>query len=418
VSLTPYRRVLGRPGVPALLIISLLARIPITAAPVILALHVVLDMGRGFTDSGLLAASFAIGGALGAPVVGRAIDQVGLRPVLILTTVVDGAFWLIAGQLSYWPLVATAFAGGLLAIPVYSLSRQALAAMVPPADRQAGFSLDSMSVEMSFAVGPALGIVMLTQAGATATLLTAAALIVVAGIALIALDPPVRGEEGATPPARGTAQSRRADRRRPTSPPVPLRSWWSAGVGAVILTTAATTFIVAGTDTALTAVMRSFGQVSLIGAVFAIWCLASLVGGFIYGASRRINPIVMLALLAALCIPAALASSWWMLAILVIPTGLFCAPMISSTAQELVRLTPANARGQVMGIHGSALTLGNALGAPFVGIVVDHAHPRYGFVAIGLLGLALAVALLPANRRREHEHAIAATGAAEPALTP
>jgi len=396
VSLAPYRAVLVRPGVRPLLLLAIIARIPITAAPVVLTLHVVLDLHRGFTDSGLLATAFALGAALGAPLLGRTIDRVGLRPVLVATTVVDGAFWLAAGHLPYATLLASAFVGGLLAIPIFSVTRQSLAALVPAGERQAGFSLDAMSVELSFAIGPALGIVLLTQAGSTVTLLTAAVLIIVSGIALTVLDPPVHGEAGVDP-ARTSAQQARPTL---TAAAVPMRSWLSGAVLAVLLATFATVFTVAGTDTAITAVMRSFGRVDLLGLVFGIWCLASLVGGFLYGGlDRRIDPMVMLALLAVLCVPVALAGSWWALALLVIPTGLFCAPLITATGAELTRLTPAGVRGQVMGVHGSALTIGNALGAPLIGAVVDHTAPRLGFVAIGALGTLLAVLGLYLTRR-------------------
>lgn len=397
MSLSPYRAALSHPGVRALLLLAIIARIPITAAPVVLTLHVVLDLHRGFTESGLLATAFAVGGALGAPLLGRTIDRVGLRPVLVLTTAADGAFWLSAGHLPYEALLATAFVGGLLAIPIFSVTRQSLAALIPAGERQAGFSLDSMSVELSFAIGPALGIVLLTQAGSSVTLLTAAVLIIGSGIALTVLDPPVHGEDGADPARKSGQQKRPAT----AATPVPLRSWLDGAVLAVLLATFATVFTVAGTDTAITAVMRSFDRVDLLGLVFGIWCLASLVGGFVYGGlDRRVDPMVMLALLAVLCVPVVLAGTWWALALLVIPTGLFCAPLISATGAELTRITPAAVRGQVMGVHGSALTIGNALGAPLIGLVVDRTVPRLGFVAIGALGTLLAVLGLWLTRRR------------------
>jgi hypothetical protein len=46
MRLTAYRAVLARPGVRPLLLTTLIARIPVTAAPVVLTLHVVLDLHR------------------------------------------------------------------------------------------------------------------------------------------------------------------------------------------------------------------------------------------------------------------------------------------------------------------------------------------------------------------------------------
>jgi MFS family permease len=420
VDLSRYRRVLGRPGVRAVLITGLLARMPVVSAPIVLTLHVVLDLHRGFSASGLVAAAFAIGSAVGSPQVGRALDRIGLRPVLCLATAVAGTFWLSAPHLSYWALVPAAFVGGLLPIPVYTITRQSLAALLPDGDRQAGFSLDSMAVELAFATAPAMAIVLMTQTSPTTTLLLVGILIVGAGFALIVIDPPIHGRpedrvatrvtptvpaSSAVPAASNSPTAAAAPVRHPG-----IREWFTADIAGVLLMSAAATFTVMGTDVAITAVMRSFDQVALIGPVFAAWCLASLVGGFVYGAGRRIDPLTLLMVLAALCIPVALAPNWWILLLAVIPTGLLCAPMLVTTTDALVRLAPAKVRGQALGINGSALTLGSALGAPCVGLVVDHSDPRLGFVAIGVLGLALAALIAPTQRRTRTD---APSGSAE-----
>src|SRR5580698_2734909 len=81
-----YKRVLARPGVRSLMITMLLARIPVTATSILLTLHVILGKAQGglglsYAAAGGLAALFAVGNGVGAPLVGRAIDRVGLFPV-------------------------------------------------------------------------------------------------------------------------------------------------------------------------------------------------------------------------------------------------------------------------------------------------------------------------------------------------
>jgi MFS family permease len=415
VSVQPYRLVLDRPGVRSLLLVTLLARIPVAAAPIILTLHVVLDLHLGFAASGAVAAMMAVGAAVGAPAIGSAMDKLGLRPVLILTTTVDSAFWLFAGHLGFVALIPTAFIAGMLALPVFTIARQSLAAMVPPQQRQAGFSLDSMSVEVSFAVGPAMGVVAITQFGASVAFLAAAVLIAISGLALIRLDPPVRGEEGVDAvlggDSRNVAQGdsrnvARTDSRVATAAPVvtpSVRDWATPRVLGVLVATFGATLTLSGTETAFTAAMRSFGEVGLLGTVVAVWCVASLVGGFIYGMqSRRVEPLILLALLAVLTLPLAFAGAWWVLAIIAIPTGLFCAPLISSTAEMLTGMTPAAVRGQVMGLHASSLTVGNAIGAPLVGVVVDRSSAGTGFVSIGVMGLTIALSGLLVQVVRKH----------------
>lgn len=398
-----------------MLLVTLLARIPLTAAPIALTLHVVLDLHLGFARSGLIAAMIAVGAAFGSPVLGAAIDRIGLRPILVVTTLAEGAFWLVASHLSYAMLLPAAVLSGLLALPVFTLSRQSLAALLPPADRQAGFSLDSMSVEASFAVGPALGVVAVTQVGSEPTFVGIAVLMLASGLALIRLDPPVRGEQGVAPDLDGPRTTAAA-----TSMPG-IRDWFGLRLAAVLVAAFGATFTLVGTDTAFTAAMRSFDHIGLLGLVTAVWCLASLVGGFVYGLTRRrADPLILLALLAALTIPLALAGNWWTLALLAVPTGLFCAPLIASTTEVLTAITPATVRGRVMGSHASALTIGNAVGAPVTGVIVDHSSYQWGFVGIGALGLGLSVTALAARgwRRARSAQAADSDGPVAVALVP
>lgn len=393
MSLAVYRGVLSRRGVPAVLVIGLLARIPIAAAPVVLTLHVVLDMGFGFGLAGLLGAAFAVGAAVGAPLMGRTADRLGLRPVVAVTTVAETVFWAAAPHLGYSVLLPAALLAGLLSLPVFSVTRQALAAMLAPEQRRPGFSLDSMAVELSFAVGPAAGIALYTATTATTTLTAVAGLVLVAGAALFVLDPPVRSASDVADAAAALA----AGTRRPGA-----RDWLTRPVVALLLVTAGATITVSGTDTALSAVMTSWDAVPHLGLVFAVWCLASLVGGFVFGAvKRRPSPLVVLLLLGATALPVSLAGSWPVLTLLVIPTGLFCAPLMAGTAEALTHATPGAVRGLVLGVHASALTLGDAVGAPLTGVFVDRLGAQWGFAAVGAAGLVLAaVAVLVAGPRR------------------
>ncbi|HET6480399.1 MAG TPA: MFS transporter, partial [Actinoplanes sp.] len=155
--LKPYRETLALPGIKSLLAVATLARIPIAAGAVVLTLHVVNDLGRGYGAAGLIGAAFTIGGSVGAPVLGRVIDRRGLRLVLVLTTVAEVLFWSLAQAVPYPALLAMALVGGFLALPAFSVARQSISALTPEAQRLPAFALDSISTEMSFMAGPALG---------------------------------------------------------------------------------------------------------------------------------------------------------------------------------------------------------------------------------------------------------------------
>jgi len=376
--LAPYRRVLALPRVRSLVLVTLLARIPVGAASVALTLHVVLSLGGGFGAAGALGAAMTVGTALGAPLTGRVTDRHGLRRTLLVTTLAQGAFWLIAPSLPYLVLVPAAFFGGLLSLPLFSVSRQSLAALVPEDRRRTAYSLDSMAVEVSFMVGPAAGVLLATQLSTKVALLAMGGSMMLSGLLLYVLDPPVRSD----------AELREAEGQAP----VPRRQWITGRLVVILMASAGATLVLSGTDIGIVATLRHAGELKWSGLVIAIWCCWSLAGGFVHGSLPRSLPaLALMELLCVLTIPVGLAADWWSLALALIPAGAMCAPTIAATGEVISRLAPAAVRGEAMGLHGSALTAGLALGAPLVGVVVDRWSPTMGFAVAGASGALLGV---------------------------
>jgi predicted MFS family arabinose efflux permease len=386
--LKPYRETLALPGIKSLLAVATLARIPIAAGAVVVTLHVVTDLDRGYGAAGLVGAALTIGGSVGAPVMGRLIDRRGLRPVLLLTTIAEVIFWTIAQALPYWPLLLLALLGGFLALPAFSVARQSIAALSPEQHRLPAFALDSMTTELSFMAGPALGVLIATGVNPRAAMLTLAVGILLAGIGLYRLNPPIRAAHEA-PIAAGEHVSR--------------RTWLRPRYVAVLAVTMAATLVLSGTDVTVVAVLRENGEVGWTGLVMSLWAFYSLLGGFAYGTiHRRLSPLTLLAPMAVLTIAVSLGGAhWWLLAILLFPCGALCAPTITATADAVSRLTPASARGEAMGLHNSSLTAGVALGGPLAGLAADTLAPVWGFAAVGGVGALIALAVLPAELRRK-----------------
>jgi MFS family permease len=381
-----YWAVLRLPGVRTLLVLMLVARIPVAATSMVLTLHVVLSLHHDYGAAGLVGAAGTVGVAVGAPLTGRLVDGWGLRGMVAITPAADGAYWLTAWRLPYGLLLVLSFVSGVLALPVMSVGRQALAALVPESHRRTAFSLDSISTEMSFMVGPAAAVLVATKVSTTAAMVSVGCLLVVAGVVLYAVNPPVRGahdvvEPGAMRPAR--RQWLRA----------PLLAVLAAGCGAV--------FVLAGTEVAPVAALRGVGELSWTGVVTISMCVASVIGGVVYGAMRRTpGPLVLMTLLGLLVVPVGVAGGqWWVLCLVLVPTNLMCAPTLAATGDEVSRLAPASVRGEAMGLHSSALTLGGALGSPVVGTVVDHLGAAGGFAAAGLGGVLIAALAVPLARR-------------------
>ncbi|MBB5870162.1 MFS family permease [Allocatelliglobosispora scoriae] len=383
MSLAPYRQVLAVPGVRALLLIGMLARIPSTAIGMTLTLHVATGLHRSWAEAGLVTAAYTIGVAIGSPLMGRLIDRRGMRPAMLLTTLVQLVVWSTAPHLSYQLLVPAALVGGLLCIPIFGTIRIALAAMVPGEQRRPAYALDSMIVELSFMVGPALAVLLATTLSTGTGIYLLAVGLVVSGATLFVMNPATRPEGQEIPEVAP-----------------PRRSWFGPRLVAVLIASAAATFILSATDLAIVAMMREAGAITWTGVAIALWCAYSLIGGLVFGAIRKpISVLTLVAVMGLLTIPAGMAPTWQWLLLLLIPSGVLCAPAMVAANDTLSRVVPPASRGEATGLLGSAMTAGTTIGAPFAGFVVDHTGPGWAFAVAGLVGAVAVLAALPAYRR-------------------
>lgn len=378
MPLDPYRRVLSVPALRQALILGVLVRIPIFAGGVILTLHVVQSLGRSYGAAGLVTAAATVCIAVSGPWRGRLLDSRGLRRVVLPSLVVTAVCWSIAPFVGYALLLPLAALAGLFVVPTFSIIRQAVIAAVPDSDRRTALSLDSVAVELSFMIGPVIGVWAATIWPTAWVLFSIEMLGVVAGLGLWLANPVLR-------PARDEADGE-------TTARLPRGAWFRPRFLAVCAAAAATTIVLSGSDIAIVAALREFDTVSLIGPVLAIWGLGSVIGGLVYGALHRPIPaFLLLGGLSLTSIPIAFAPSVWPLAALAFVAGLLCAPTITATADEVSRVVPEAARGEALGWHGSFMTAGSALGAPVAGVAIDHWGWGAGFVSVSLLGLAVAV---------------------------
>jgi MFS family permease len=364
------------------MLLMLLARVPATAAGMTVTMHVLLALERGYGASALVGAVSTVGIAVGSPLMGHLVDRRGLRAMLIVSMAGEGVFWFVAPLLSYEVLLVTAFFSGIVVMPVMSLGRQILTALVPDDRRRTALAMDSMAVEVAFMAGPALGVALTTQASSRTAMWTIGVSMVVIGAVLWVVDPPVRSE--------GESQV-----------PVPRREWLDGRMLGVLISAGGATFVLSGVEVAVVAVMRELDLTSWTGAVVVVMCVASLVGGFLYGGLNRVPPLwALMGVMGLLAIPIGLlAWSPWLLSLALIPTNFLCAPTITATGEAITKYAPASARGVAMGLQGSAFTLGVALGAPVTGFVIDLSSPAWGFVVAGVGAVLIAAGTVVLSRR-------------------
>ncbi|PJI95240.1 MFS transporter [Luteimicrobium subarcticum] len=436
-----YREVLRDPQIRRLVLVAMVARIPNTASALVLTLHVVQTLHQSYASAGVVAAASTIGMAAGSPWRGRLVDKFGLRRAVWPSVVAAVVLWPLMAFLPYPALVVAALVCGLFAMPIFTVVRKSLSVLVPIGRQRTAYALDSIANELVFMVGPAVGVGVATQVGTVPVMITIGIAVSAAGSLLLVLDPPTRldqvgGVAGGTVPAavdaHHIAPDPEHDRPAPLDPDAlaagqlavaldptadtfgtPARRAWRAGLrrllppwmtARVLMVLAAslgTTLVLVGTDLAILAQLRADGEVGSLGVVYFTWCLGSVVGAVVYGARHRpIDPMVLLLGLGVLTVPMLLAHSVPALAVLAFIAGLPCASVMTATAEEIARIVREDRRGEAMGWQGTAFTVGSAVGAPVLGVVLDASGPWAAYVAAGGCGALIAVVGLLVGRRR------------------
>jgi MFS family permease len=381
VEFSGYAQLWAQRPVRALFIAAFFARIPALAAPLVLTLFVVGELDGTYAQAGVVAAATTIGAGIGSPWRGRLIDRLGLRRAIVPSVVAVGVLYPVAALSTYAWLVPVAFLMGLFLIPIFSIVRLSLSVMVPAEQRRTAFAADSVIAEGSFIIGPAVGALLVTQAGADVALAAIGACEVVAGLIFLVLNPPTRSR----PAAADAAESKHAA-------PGP---WLSVPVVFLFLISAGTMTALFSTDLGIIAELETLDGVGSVGVVFAAWGLASLVGGLVYGAlDFSIRPTWLLLALGLTTIPVGLADSLWSLTVLVVPTGFLCAPTMTAAAEWIAKLVPEERRGEAMGWQGTAFTAGGAVSSPVIGLSIDGIGAWGGFVVGGSIAAAIALVSL------------------------
>ncbi|MHA7284341.1 MFS transporter [Arthrobacter sp. TMS2-4] len=407
-----YRDLLRIRSVRRLLLVGMIARFPHSAAGVLLTLHVVQTLDRGYAEAGAVAAVVTIGIAVGAPWRGRRIDSAGLRRALVPSIVAEAVIWSVAPHLSYQWLLVAALVGGLFTLPAFSVIRQALGVLVDGDRRRTAFTLDAITTEVVFMAGPAVGVVLATQVSTVLGLTLVGIATASAGLFLMWFNPPTRSDQlpdavtvaasapagineaaadligagDAGPQARRSASTLRRGVRR-------VLPWLTVPLVMVMVTAAGAGLLLSGSEVGIVAALEQTGNESQLGLVFVAWCAASVVGGLVYGALHRpIPPSLLLLGMAVLTLPMGFAETTLSLALLSIPAGLLCAPVLSAASEKVADLVAEDRRGEAMGWYGSALTSGVALGAPVAGLLIDAVGPWGGFTAVSVVGAIIGVA--------------------------
>ncbi|HEX4691690.1 MAG TPA: MFS transporter [Solirubrobacteraceae bacterium] len=381
-----YREVLKVPHVAALVVWMMLSRLPIGINGLAVILFLRAETGS-FAVAGAVAGGLAVGGAAGAQLVGGLVDRLGARVLLLvaaLHAVSLGA--LVAGGVGGAPaplLIALGIAAGASVPPTSSVLRSLWPTLLGDRHdlRQAAYAIDSVGVELLFTLGPLLTALLATLVAPAAALAVSAVAVLVGTVAFVA-QPGV--DAGGTPKPAG---GRLAGALR------------SPGVLTLALTSVPAGIGLGICEVAIPAFSSAHGAANRAGLLLAIWSVSSAVGGILYGAMRR-PPlqkahIAVSLLLPLSLLPLATAPSLAAMALLVIPAGLFIAPMLATRNELIGWVAPPDARTEAFTWPQTAFVGGIAIGAALAGTIVQHSGSSPAFLAAGgiaALGAVIAIA--------------------------
>ena len=332
ISFERYASLFRVPEVARTLRASIVGRLPIGMAMLAILLFVQGATGS-FARAGAASALYVFGLAALAPFIGRVIDRVGPRPVLLTSAVVYPASLLtlvalvIRGADPLWVAGCALVAGAMLP-PITICVRTLLPRLVPEARLlQTAYSVDSALIEAVFIVGPAL-VALLVAFGEQASAVIMAAACAAIGSFVFVQAPTVRNWV----PQRGVRRSVFG----PLSEPKLL-----ALLGLTVLYSLSFGLF----EVAVPAFALQEGKPAAAGVILALASLGSAIGALSYGSYDWSLPLarqlfLALMLMATGMLLLAPVSNVYVFGLLSIVACVPMAPVIAVQSMLVARLSP------------------------------------------------------------------------------
>ncbi|WP_320669515.1 MFS transporter [Patulibacter defluvii] len=386
-----YLEIIRLPHVGWLLACAMAVRL----SPAMNSLAIVLlvaDSSGSFALAGATTGAFALGNAIGAPLIGRLCDRRGLRLLIGIGALHAGllAVLALAGTSSDSALVLTplAFVAGGSYPPTGSALRSRWPVLVPRARLNAVYALDSVSSSVSFVSGP-LFTAALVYLAEPAFALPLSGAVVAAGSALFVRALPA----GSANPSPAGANGRRTLFG-------PLR--WP-GFRLLVVSSIAINFVTGTVEVGVAAFADDRGSPATAGLLIGLWSVSTALAGLAFGASRRQGPLDRTHRVAALgvlltTVLVAAAGTPLTMALLLLLSGAAYSPMMVTGNRLVERLTTPAQRTEAYTWMVTSYVAGTAAGAAVSGAVVDYADWRTAVLAGGLVG-AIGCAMLIGGRR-------------------
>lgn len=377
--------------------VAFVARLPF-AMMVVGVLTVVVSARGSLSFGGLASAMVGLGTACVGPLLGAAADRFGQRVVLLVAASANGLLlaalaWAVYSTLPDAAVLAIAVLVGATAPQVGPMSRtrlvQIISERLAPARRVRSFNstmaYESAADETVFIIGPFL-VGLLASVVAPWLPLVAAGALTIVFVTAFALHP------------TSTVQTRHDDDADGADDVAPLRSLGHPGLVSVVLGILGVGLFFGATLTSLTAFMNDQGTPERAGLVYGVMgvgsaALALAVALFPARFALRARWLVFAALVLAGTLTLPFAGSVTHLVVALAIIGIGVGPTLVTQYSIGSTLSPRGRSTTVMTILGSAVIVGQSLGAAVTGEVGE----RFGTTAALTLPSAAAAIVVAAG---------------------
>ena len=375
-----YRSLLRSPHVIRLLAGSWIGRLPFAMAAVAIPLAV-RHSGASFGFTGAMAGTYAVSAAAGSPVLGRLVDRMGQTVVLMWTAPAEAlGFAVIAlfPQARAAGLAAAAVAGAATP-PIEACLRSLWPRLVPRADLERAYAVDSAAQELIFITGPLVVAACVAVVAPAGALLVAAAL-GPAGVLVVATAGPSRQWRSEHRAAHWLG---------------PLRS----GPLVVLLCSLVGAGFAVGT---LNVYVVSYAEARHVPggapALLALNAVGAMIGAIGYGllswaaAPRRKAVLLMFGMIIGYGLLSLQPGPAFMVPVM-LATGFFLAPLLTVVFLLVGVLAPDGTSTEAFAWIVTLFAVGLSAGAAVVGLVIERAGAQSASFC-GALGVAAGLVIL------------------------